>query len=719
MLWLCSFFCILFALSWGICQPPLREARHLPESLILQDRTGKTMRIRLNQDGMDCRPRPNYNPQGWIAKAFIAAEDARFQSHSGIDPLAIARAIRQNISTGRRISGASTITQQTVRLIAPKPRTWHTKYAEAFQAMGLECAMSKGAILSQYLNRVPLGGNCVGVQAAAEAWFGKAPENLSLGEAALLAGMAQSPERLRPDRQLQAALRRRTYVLNRMLALGFILPVQHASAMSLKIELYPAQRPFDNPWFADWVIARTPTRTGKLTTSLDPNLQALAKTCIDEQARHNGGDLSAIIIDVKTSALRAMACSGDYTDPRAGQVNTTTTPRPSGSTLKPFLLAQALDAGLASPAQVVADVPRQLGNFSPNNFDGLFRGTTRMDDALVASLNMPFIDLVQKVGLVHFASVLGNLGLQHLPNAPAQHGAGLAIGSASVRLCELANAYAALARGGEWRPLAFLDNAPPGAPRRLFSTEATWIVSHILAGQQRSKDSVGHEADTLLPRIAWKTGTSSNHRDAWAVAWTPEYVVAIWCGNKSGKNLQTPWTGLKDAAPTAWTILRSIQPTTASWQRPTAVVERTICAHSGLLPSCHCPETTLGFAIEGRTPQTLCPWHQSSPDGNGSTLSYPPDIAAFLRQRDSRYTLSILYPANETRFTLMPGIPTQAVSIRISGAQDGERIWWFVDGIQRHSSLFPEPFIWPLEKGRHEIATATATTQASISVTVE
>ena len=720
MLWLCSVLCTIFALSWAICQPPLKEAHNFPASLILHDRTGQTIRIRLSSGGMDCRPHIGYDPQGWIVKAFVAAEDGRFYSHNGIDPLAFARALRQNITTGRRISGASTITLQTVRLITPRPRGWSVKYTEAFQAMGLECAMSKDDIMAQYLNRVPLGTNFVGVQAAAEGWFDKAPENLSLSEAALLAGMAQSPARLRPDRHPQAALHRRAYVLDRMLALGLIQPRQHASAMTEGIGLRPSRRPFAHPWFCDWVLARSLAHTGNLVTSLDPRLQKLAKACIDKQAHGNSSDLAAVIIDVKASALRAMVCSGNYATPQSGQVNTAAALRPSGSTLKPFLLAQAFDAGLASPAQVVADIPRQFGNFAPSNFDGLFRGTIRMDDALVASLNMPFIDLVQKTSLARFAATLRNLGLKGLAHAPERYGTGLAIGNAPVRLVELANAYAALARGGEWRPLTFLDTMPPGPPQRVFSVEAAWLISHILSGQQRSKDSLGHEADALLPRAAWKTGTSSNHRDAWAVAWTPEYVVAIWCGGKSGRNTQARWTGLKDAAPTVWTILREIQPSPTFWPRPKTVEERTVCAQSGLAPSRHCSETTLGLAINGRTPEMLCSWHRPSPDGNGSILTHPPDIAAFLRLRESQYnTLRIRSPASKTVFTLMPDIPGQAVSVHTSGAQEGERIWWFVNGVPHGSSFFPVPFIWPLEQGRHEISAATATEHASTTVIVE
>lgn len=707
---------VVFAASWFLCPPPLEEAKHYPAGFVLRDADGEILRVGLNRDGGDCRPAYAANRKDWIVKAAVAAEDQRFFSHHGVDFPALARAFRQNLTHARRVSGASTLTMQTVRLIKPRPRTLWSKYVEAFQAARLECAMPKDEILAQYLNRAPFGSNLVGIEAAAQGWFGKRAAQLSLGEAALLAGVVQSPARFRPDRNLQAALKRRAYVFDRMQAAGFITAEQRTGAESAPVVLCRALRPFRHPHFCDWVASTLPARTGDIPTPLTPRLQVLAEAQADLHATRSGCDVAVVIVDVRRNRVVALACSGDYAAPGDGRVNTATAARSAGSTLKPFLVALALDRGLVAPGETLADVPRHYGNFSPANFDGAFRGMVRAEDALVLSLNLPFIDLVQQLGVEDFATGLRTLGLHTLNRPPGHYGLGLAIGNAPVRLVDLALAYTKLARAASG------EAAEAGAP---FSTPAAWLVSDMLSGSGRSEDAIGHLGDAAVPRFAWKTGTSSDFRDAWAVAWNPGHVVAVWCGSKNGRKGPLWRTGSKTAAPLAWAVLRTMYPSAsaAPWfARPPEVHYRRVCALSGKPPSRYCGETFVAAAIAGTSAEALCSWHRpAAAPGGTTTVVYPPGIAAFLKKGmpQSAAAPRIVHPASGTVFKLQDASRKQSVAVKLEGVADAETVWWFVDAVPAGTSTGRTPWLWALVPGAHTLTAATAAANTSVSVRVE
>ncbi|MBQ6009632.1 MAG: transglycosylase domain-containing protein, partial [Kiritimatiellae bacterium] len=247
---------MVFGLSWWLIDPHLERADEYPGGVVLRDNAGKVLRVSLGPDDADCRPYYVASKEDWIVKALVSAEDRRFFEHAGVNLPSVVRAAFQNVTSLRRVSGASTITMQATRLIHPHPRTLAWKYVEAFRAMQTERAHDKLWIISQYLNRAPFGSNLVGVEAAAQGWFGKRAKDLGIGEAALLAGMVQCPTRFRPDRHLDRALQRRAYVLGRMRALGVITPEQYEGAAASVPEIRRAPRPFAEPFFCDWAALR-------------------------------------------------------------------------------------------------------------------------------------------------------------------------------------------------------------------------------------------------------------------------------------------------------------------------------------------------------------------------------------------------------------------------------------------------------------------------------
>ena len=725
------------AAVWFCCPPPLEEAARYPAGVILRDRTGQVLRVGLGPGDVDCRPYYRASFDDWIVKAVIAAEDKRFLSHRGVDFESLARAAWQDLSSRRRISGASTITMQTARLIHPHRRTWFWKAVESVQALRLERVWTKEAILSQYLNRTPFGSNLVGIEAASWGWFGKSPRQLNLGEATLLAGLLQSPTRFRPDRYPAAAVKRRAYVLERMEQLGTIDARAREGAAREAVVLRRAPRPFLEPFFCDWVQNAAAVASGDHTTTLDPALQDAVKRQVARQAEAHGLDVAAVVLEVKTGALRAMACSGDYFAKPDGQVNTAAMPRPAGSTLKPFAYALAMDRGLLTPGWMLADVPRRFGNDEPLNFSGSFMGLLTAREALILSLNLPAIEVEERVGQPLFYATLRQLGLDAL-NRPASHyGLGLVLGNGSVRLTELADAYACLARGGLWFPGRVFEEKrgdPPVArteARRVFSEGACWLVADMLSGGERAQDAVGHVAEAGLPRFAWKTGTSSGFRDAWTVAWNPEYAVAVWCGFKTGQRGPESLVGKKVAAPVAWEIIRSLYPAGgAPWYaRPETVVEREVCAVSGRAAGPLCERRAADWALRQCSSCGICPVHVRDARGKVQTR-WPPEVAAFLAARAGASGgdaapareggLKIAAPADGTVYRIVEGMAAQQIVFKVSGVTANAPLYWFRNDALEGTGTGGAPFFWTPERGTHRfVCSDISGSSAAVTIHVE
>ena len=692
---------VLFAVSYAAFPAPLDEAETFPTGRTIRDREGNVLRVSLGPDDTDCRPWYRLDRDDWIVKAIVASEDKRFWDHPGADLRSLARAIAQNVTSGRRISGASTLTQQTVRLIQAHPRTLRWKYIEFFQALRMERARDKDWILSQYLNRSPFGSNLVGIEAASRGWFAKDPHELSLGEAALLAGIVQGPSRFRPDRHLDRALRRRDYVLDRMVTLGLVAPREAEIARAAIPEIRREARPFLHPHYCDWFLASLgETDKTDITAPLDPDRQRIVEGSIQRHAERLGACVAAVVADVATGEIRALACSGDYFSKDAGQVNTATAPRMAGSVFKPLLYARALDRGLLAPRETLPDIPRRFGALAPVDFETAFRGTVPADEALILSLNLPALEVAKRLGAADAVGHLRKRGFGTLGSDPTTYGIGIAVGNAPIRLVDLASVYA-----------GFAAEARTNAAAR--------IVSDILSGPERSLEALGHAADAELPRAAWKTGTSAAHRDAWTVLWTPDEVVAVWCGYLSHRFGSKDIVGIRAAAPLAWEIFRALHPNGHSrWYGapPENMGTRTVCALSGLPPSADCPETRIDPCIPGRTAADPCPYHRRAADGSVETV-WPKDIAAFFERTPTR--LAIAFPRNGT--TVRPADENAPILCEPANIGAAAELWWFADGIPAGAQPANRPFAFEdPSPGTHTVSCCDADgNAASTTFTVE
>jgi len=720
---------VAVALAWSLIDWEPTGSDTYPGGIVLRDSAGNVLRVSLGPGDVDCRPYYDADPEDWIVKALVAAEDGSYWTHCGVRPLSMLRAAAQNLFYRRRISGASTITMQAVRLIRPHPKTLWWKFKEAVMAIKMERARDKRWILSQYLNRAPYGSNFIGIEAAASGWFGKSAKQLGIADAAMLAGMVQAPSRFRPDRGFERAMRRRDYVLERMLKTGVITRDQYEGARSVVPVVCRAPRPFKCPYFCDCVMERlgkdreAQRQSGDFVTTLDADIQATVEHAVNAAAEEGGYSVAAVVMRVDTGALVSMACSGDYFDAESGQVNTALAPRPAGSTLKPFLVALAMDGGYVTPGERLADVPMSFRGYRPANFDASYRGLVTVRDALVLSLNIPFVQLLNRVGVENLGANLRSLGFRHMNDSDEAFGLGMAIGNVEVTLVELVNAYAAIARGGVFRPMAVLkDRAADAADcRRVCSDGASYLVSDMLAGDERSGAALGHVADVRTSRFAWKTGTSSAYRDAWTVVWNPRYAVGVWCGHKFGGFGDRTLVGAKASAPVAWTLARALYPQDdGPWfVEPGAVMRRTVCALTGKPANPSCPSTEEGVALRGRSSEALCDRHRLDADGNVTVLpdAASRDLSAAVARAEA---LTIVKPQADARFGLVPGMRQQKIVCQVAGNPDGSKLWWFVDGRSAGTTVGCAPFALDVTVGSHAISCSTAdAVSAEVAIVVE
>lgn len=502
------------------------------------DRDGRALRTYLAADGSfrlatrveDVDPR--------YLDLLIAFEDKRFQSHAGVDPLALVRALAQAIARGRIVSGASTLTMQTARLLEPRPRTLTAKLIEMFRALQLERRYSKREILGIYLTLAPFGGNLEGVEAAAEAYFGRPPTRLTAGEAALLVALPRAPSRFRPDRHPAGARAARNEVLERAgLRAGF-RPDALALAGREPVPTRLRAQTFLAPHLADRLIRAAPG-AGELATPIDGALQAKLEARAPGWVAGLGPEVGLAVLVVENAGrrVRAYLGSADFRDDaRDGQVDAVAALRSPGSALKPIIYGLAFDRGLAHPATLVEDAPRQFGDYAPANFMQDYYGEVTLADALRLSLNVPAVAVLEKLGPVAFAERLRRDGIQLALADPGQvPGLALALGGVGITLEDLVRLYAALADDGRLRPLSFRVGTPEaGLPNVLLRTEARWQIGEILRRMPPPARQIADAERRSARGIAFKTGTSYGFRDAWAVGYSATHTVGVWVGRPDG-----------------------------------------------------------------------------------------------------------------------------------------------------------------------------------------
>ena len=509
---------------------PAPLGRDLEVSTIVVDRDGKLLRAYLTSEGRWRLKATRKEVDPRFLEALLAYEDKRFFDHRGVDPLASLRAAYQLTTHGRIVSGGSTLTMQVARLIEPRvKRSLYAKLHEAMRALQLEWALSKDEILSLYLALAPYGGNLEGVRSASLIYFGKEPRRLTLGEAALLVALPQSPEFRRPDRFPAAAKRARDRVLDRIAGRGLYSPSEIAHA---KQEPVPTERkPMTllAPHAADEAYVASP-KERVLRLTIDAGLQKALEKLAHERARSLGPDLSVaiVVIDNATGEVLARVASPDYFDfRRAGQVDLTRAVRSPGSALKPFIYGIGFEDGLIHPETLIEDRPIHFAGYSPENFDLTFQGTVTVRRALQQSLNTPAVAVLDEVGPNRVIARLAEAGAPLvLPKGEAP-GLALGLGGVGVRLTDLTMLYAGLARQGTVAPLVEQLGLPPPQPKRLIEPVAAWYVGSVLLGTPPPENAAGG-------RIAFKTGTSYGYRDAWAIGFDGKHTIGVWAGRPDG-----------------------------------------------------------------------------------------------------------------------------------------------------------------------------------------
>jgi len=510
---------------------PLAEARQVSATIV--DRNGKLLRAYAMADGRWRLPvdsQAGVDP-GYL-KLLLAYEDKRFRSHHGVDPLAIGRAALQLLSRGHIVSGGSTITMQLARLLEPRrERSLAAKLRQMVRAVELERQLSKDQILDLYLTLAPFGGNLEGIRAASIAYFGKEPKRLSLAEAALLVALPQSPETRRLDRHPEAAAAARDRVLDRMVQEGQVSAEDATQARAVPVLRQRKPMPILAPHSSDQAIA-TVKDSPVIRLTLDAGIQRALEALARDRAAALGPDISVAIValDNRSGELLAHVGSPDYFDGRrAGQVDMARAIRSPGSTLKPFIYGLAFEDGFVHPDSLIDDRPIRFGSYAPENFDMTFQGTVSIRRALQLSLNVPAIELLDRVGASRLASRLKQAGAELVLPKEEAPGLAMGLGGVGIRLTDLVQLYSAIARLGTALPLREIANET-NAKRdslRLMDQVAAWQVGNVLIGTPPPENAAPN-------RIAFKTGTSYGYRDAWSVGFDGRITVGVWVGRPDG-----------------------------------------------------------------------------------------------------------------------------------------------------------------------------------------
>lgn len=534
---------VALALGW-LCLPVLPSGADTVSS-VLRDRDGEIMHIASVEDGRVRLPANLDRIDPAFIEALVAMEDKRFYSHVGFDPMAIGRAIKSNLSAGKVVSGASTITQQLGRQYRPRPRTVPTKLVEALEAVRLDLRVSKTEQLERYLTRISYGSNIEGIEAATRLWLGKSPRYLSTDEIAFLLALPQSPEARRPDRNPIAAKAGRDRILDRMASEGLI---DLQMAETAKTQLVPTERqPLPN---RDLLAHQT---FGDGISTLDAAEQARVARVLSDWTRKRPVPVNAaaMIVHLPTREVRTLVGTGAR-DHAGGWIDMTDRVRSPGSTLKPFIYAMAQDDGALDLESEVRDAPTRFGAYRPENFTRRYHGTVTVREALQHSLNVPAVTALHAVGADRFRAALAAAGPQARGRIGDTKGEGLALalGGTGLSARDLAVLYTALGNGGEAGPLRFKPDAPEGGTYQLVSRETADAVVDALRGAPVPK---GFANMSGVGRIAYKTGTSYGFRDSWAAGLAGDYAIIVWTGRPDGAP-RPGSTGRGSAAPLLFDI---------------------------------------------------------------------------------------------------------------------------------------------------------------------
>lgn len=710
-----AFGILALAASVALWVVTVRALRPLPQQLTptvaeraaLTDRQGRTISVSYgNRWNVADRVELHEIPE-FLREAFIEAEDRRFFRHHGVDWRARLSAAVGNVRSGRAVRGASTISEQVVRMLHPRPRTLWSRWLEGFEAARLEHRFSKGEILEFYLNQVPYARQRRGVVQAARDLFNRDLDTMTIRETLTLAVLVRRPSGLDPRRDDPAARERLDGGVSRLAARlieqGRLDSAARRRVHESPLQLEGASVAVEAPHFALHVreqLARLGSNRGRVRTTLDGALQQRLQAVLDRRvsslSERGVRDGAVLVVDHETDAILAWVNAGGHDLSVAGShIDAVVTPRQPGSTLKPFVYAQAMERGWTA-ATLVDDTPISgtvgAGIHRYRNYSREFHGPLRLREALGNSLNTPAVRAIQYVTPAAFHETLTQLGVSSLGRHPDEYGDGLALGNGEISLLELVGSYATLARGGVQRPLRVLFAEPPAAtPKRVFTPQVSSIVADILSDPQARMREFGSGGPLELPyQTAVKSGTSNDYRDAWAVGFSDRHTVGIWFGDLGRESMDgiTGSSGPALVLREAFAELRKQYP-----PRPLRLVrdlqQRRICRDTGALSGAECPTTQEWFREE-RVPPSICSLHalDSAPTGD--------------RRREADVMARLLRPTPGLHMATDPRIPDEleTFEFQLEATRQPLRVEWFVDDVSQGETIEPR-FGWPLEVGAH------------------
>jgi penicillin-binding protein 1C len=661
----------------------------------------------------------------WLPRVTVALEDRRFYEHRGLDWRATVAACAQNLRSRQIISGASTITQQLVKLASSRDRrSWSGKLYEAIVAWKLERRWTKQRILSEYLNRTSYGNRRLGPEAAARAYFGKSARDLTLSEAIFLAGLPQAPTRFNPWRHPEEANRKYARSLGRLADLG-VITVDQQSLLADPPKIQHINPSRFAPHFVDAVVSQNPGLRGTVQTTLDLDLQAtverLARSHLSALNRHDITQAAVVVVENATGAIRAMVGSENYA---VSQINGATLPRSCGSTLKPFVYLEGVDKRLFTAATLLPDTPDAIRNeyadYDPQNYNHHYFGPVRLREALACSLNVPAVFVLSRLGARPTFYQLQKWSF-NFPQGLDEYGAGFVLGNAETRLVDLAAAYAGLARGGTAMRAKFLTSEHRPLTR-IASTEATTIITDILCDNDARQKNFGLRSPlNLEQRVAAKTGTSSGFRDTWTVGFDKEHTVAVWAGNFDGRPMRDTFA-VRAATPLWATIMQELLRRDHPLDSPLedeSLVRREICKMTGLLPSRFSAATGNELFLAGTEP------HDDSANyfSNDGKLILPDAYTRWCASRDNtvgahvRSDFRITSPPPNAHYQIDPVLAAsqQMVELTAACANDVE---WFVNG-ERVTPERDGRVFWQLAAGEWNVRAVTRDNFAEQNIVVE
>lgn len=733
-----------------------------PYSKVLFDRNGKLLGARIAADGQWRFPPVDSVPEKFKT-AIIAYEDKRFYSHPGLDILAIARAVRENYRSGEIVSGGSTISQQVVRLAGKgRKRTYAEKIREAFLALRLEQARTKDEILQLYASHCPLGGNTVGLEAAAWRYFGRDPFALSWAESATLAVLPNAPALIHPGKNRHQLLAKRNELLKRLYQNKSIDSITYTLAKLENLPGAPKRLPDAAPHFL--AFCKNNSHHSRINSSIDEAMQLQLNKIVKEHGKkleenqiHNA---AVLILEVESGNVMAYVGNTDDANNRhENYVDVIQSPRSYGSLLKPLLYASMLDEGMILPNTLVPDIPTFIAGYSPRNFDLGYRGVVPASKALVHSLNIPAVRMLKNYGLEKFQYTLQKLGFTTLDKAAGHYGLTLILGGGECSLWEITGVYASLARqlnhfiaySSRYDPAdihmpRFINNRENTQSREqrkfqthhLISAGAVYQTFRALLEVNRPAQEAGWEYFSSSRKIAWKTGTSFGFRDGWAVGITPGYVVGVWTGNADGEG-RPGLIGIKTAAPIMFDVF-SMLPNQGWFDSPgDEFVKIEVCTKSGHRAGAFCDEKDSMHVLKKGLQSGPCPYHQlvhldqeekyriNRRAGKHERVIHkswfvlPPVMAWYHRKVNPLYAdlppfrendpqkkknaMDFIYPAANSKIYVpweLDGSPGELV-LEAAHRSQGSKIYWHLDEeYLGETSRFHQMAVRP-DKGEHKL----------------